>query len=296
MRLTLEALEVLDAIDRKGSFAAAADSLYKVQSKVSYTVRKLEEDIGVPIFIKEGRKSVLTPAGKVLLEQGRALLDAAKTVVENTRQTALGWESSLCIAVDSVLDMSRLYPLLEAFDEIHPEIEISLFEEVLGGSWEAVMEGKASLIIGAPEIPINSQGLEIKHVGDVNWVFAVSKHHPLAKKTILTEADIQQYRAVIVRDSSKHLPPLSRRVFDKQAQIIVPTVEAKIQAQVAGRGIGFLPEFRIQNFLKRGDLVKVAFNEAVGSSPLHIAWKKNNNGKALKWFADKLTADFSGFL
>ena len=66
--LTLEALEVIDAIDKQGSFAAAADSLFRVQSKVSYTVRKLEEDIGVTLFEKVGRRAVLTPAGKVLLE------------------------------------------------------------------------------------------------------------------------------------------------------------------------------------------------------------------------------------
>lgn len=291
MRLTLESLEVLDAIDRKGSFAAAADSLYKVQSKVSYTVRKLEEDIGVRLFYKEGRRSVLTPAGRVLLEQGRELLQAAESIVENTRQTASGWESSLSIAVDSVLDSSRLYPLLEEFDRLNPTIEINLYEEVLGGSWEAVSEGKANLVIGAPEVPINHQGLEIARIGEVEWVFAVSKGHPLARKNILTEADIQPYRAVVVRDSSKHLPPLTRRVFYKQAHVIVPTVADKIQAQIAGVGVGFLPELRIQHFLESGELIKLEVDDAVGSSsfsPLHIAWKKANHGKALKWFCDKL--------
>ena len=71
--ITLDALEVLDAIDRKGSFAAAANELYRVPSAVSYTIQKLEQDLAVTLFRKEGRKSVLTEAGKVLLEQGRTL-------------------------------------------------------------------------------------------------------------------------------------------------------------------------------------------------------------------------------
>lgn len=59
--VTLEALEVLDAIDRKGSFAAAANALYRVPSAISYNVQKLEQDLGVVLFKREGRRSLLTP-------------------------------------------------------------------------------------------------------------------------------------------------------------------------------------------------------------------------------------------
>ena len=59
---------MLDAIDRKGSFAAAAAALYRVPSAVTYTVQKLEDDLGLPVFRREGRRSVLTPAGRVLLD------------------------------------------------------------------------------------------------------------------------------------------------------------------------------------------------------------------------------------
>ena len=76
-RLTLDALEVIDAIDRKGSYAAAAAVLNRVPSAVSYTVQKLEQDLGVTLFRKEGRRAVLTAAGKHLVEQGRHLLSAA---------------------------------------------------------------------------------------------------------------------------------------------------------------------------------------------------------------------------
>ena len=58
--LSLEAFEVLDAIDRRGSFAAAADSLYRVPSAVSYTVQKLEQDLGVVLFKKVEQVPTLT--------------------------------------------------------------------------------------------------------------------------------------------------------------------------------------------------------------------------------------------
>ena len=81
--LSLDALEVLDAIERKGSFAAAANALYRVPSAITYSVQKLEEDLGVVLFRREGRRSILTPAGTVLLEQGRELLAAAERLTEN---------------------------------------------------------------------------------------------------------------------------------------------------------------------------------------------------------------------
>lgn len=290
-KLTLEALEVLDAIDRKGSYAAAAASLYKVQSKVSYTVNKLEEDIGVPLFKKQGRKSVLTPAGRVLLEQGRELLEAAERLVENTRQVGRGWGSCLNIAVDSILELSILYPLLDQFYDLQPDVEINLYEEVLGGSWEAVIEGRADIVVGAPEPPLNTNGLQIEKLSDVEWLFVAAGNHPLTSvKQPLTEQVIRQHRAVVVRDSSRQLPPLTRRVFDQQARLVVPTLQQKINAQLIGMGVGFLPKFRIETYLKSGKLVALQLLEAESVSPLHIAWKKGNNGKALCWFAERLPA------
>ncbi len=133
-RITLESLEVLDAIDRKGSFAAAAASLYRVPSKVTYTVNKLEEDLGVTLFRKEGRRSVLTPAGRLLLDQGRDILEAADRLVENTRQLDRGWESRLRIALDTVFGFDLLAESIHEFCNLQPGTEIDVREEVLGGS------------------------------------------------------------------------------------------------------------------------------------------------------------------
>jgi DNA-binding transcriptional LysR family regulator len=75
LKLSLDAIEIIDAIDRGGSFAAAAEALHKVPSTISYTVAKLEEQLGFPLFLRRGaRASRLTPAGSELLNEGRWLL------------------------------------------------------------------------------------------------------------------------------------------------------------------------------------------------------------------------------
>ena len=76
-KLSLEALQVLDAIDRKGSFAAAAEDLHRVPSAVTYSVRQLEQSLGIELFDRRGHRAVLTDAGTELLSHGRELLKAA---------------------------------------------------------------------------------------------------------------------------------------------------------------------------------------------------------------------------
>ncbi|WP_254774323.1 LysR family transcriptional regulator [Marinobacter sp. AC-23] len=86
--ITIDALKVLDAIDRKGSFAGAASVLFRVPSAISYTVHKLEEDLNVTLFDRSGHRAILTPAGHYLLEEGRTLLEAAENLAHSTRQVA----------------------------------------------------------------------------------------------------------------------------------------------------------------------------------------------------------------
>jgi DNA-binding transcriptional LysR family regulator len=293
--ITLEGLEVLDAIDRKGSFAAAAASLYRVPSKITYTVNRMEEDLGVTLFRRQGRRSVLTPAGRLLLEQGREILDATARLVESTRQRDRGWESRLRIALDSVLDLDYLLPHLAAFNEMRPDTEIDLSQEVLGGTWEAIQLGRVDLAIGAPEESVDRTGLMVRPLMDVTWVFAVAPNHPLANhEGPLSEEERVRHRAVVVKDSSRERPALTLRVFEKQQRLIVPTINHKIAAQRAGLGAGFLPRHRVEDLLTSGELIALETEAPFPPSRLHVAWRSGNKGKALRWFVDRFTGSPRG--
>src|SRR6187200_2284514 len=117
MRLTIESIQVLDAIDRKGSFSAAAGELHRVPSAITYSVRQLEEALGVELFDRRGHRAVLTEAGRELLREGRKLLEAAADLECRVQQVARGWESELRIAVDTVIGVERLLRLLGEFYE-----------------------------------------------------------------------------------------------------------------------------------------------------------------------------------
>src|SRR5690349_6988517 len=145
MRLSLEALQVLDAIDRKGSFAAAADELHRVPSAITYSVRQLEEGLGVTLFDRRGQRAVLTDAGRELLGEGRRLLRAAADLECRVQQVAKGWESELRLAVDTVIGLDKLYGLFGEFYAQGTGTRLRVCHEVLGGTWDALESGRADL-------------------------------------------------------------------------------------------------------------------------------------------------------
>jgi len=288
--ITLDALEVLDAIDRKGSFAAAANELFRVPSAISYTVQKLEQDLDVVLFRKEGRRAVLTQAGLVLLEQGREILDATQRLALAAKKTHSGWEPVFNIAIDSILDFDFIYPLIAKFYEVLPDIEINIFEEVLGGAQEAISSNRADLVIGVGPVSTPNQGIKYQKIRQIEWVFTVAPDHELVHAPLpLSRQQIEQHRFIVVRDSSRNQAPQSHRVFSKRPVLSVPSVAEKIKALRSGLGIGFLPAHRIQPLLGQGLLIALPVEDAAPIETSHMAWKTTNKGKVLHWFIEQLS-------
>lgn len=289
--ISLDALEVLDAIARKGSFAAAANELYRVPSAITYTVQKLEQDLDVILFVKEGRKAVLTQTGNVLLEQGRELLAASERLAITVKKTHSGFEPVFNIAIDSLFSFEFIYPLIAEFYQLMPDIEINLYEEVLGGTLEAINTQRADLVVGTSSELLPNTGIKFQKIAEIDWVFAAAPKHELANATLpLTRQLIEQQRFIVVRDTARNQAPLSRRVFSKRPVLSVPTIAEKIQALCAGLGVGFLPAHRIQTQINQGQLMILPINETCPPEASYLAWKASNKGKVLRWFVNRLSS------
>lgn len=288
--ITLDALEVLDAIDRKGSFAAAANELFRVPSAISYTVQKLEQDLDVALFRKEGRKAVLTQTGKVLLEQGREILEAAERLGVAAKKTHSGWEPVFNIAIDSILSFDFIYPLIAKFYEVLPDIEINIYEEVLGGAQEALTSDRVDLVIGAGTELTPNHGIKCQNILQIEWIFAVAPGHELSLAALpLSQQRIAQHRFIVVRDSSRNQAPQTHRLFSKRPVLSVPSITEKIQALCLGLGVGFLPAHRIRDALEQGLLIALPVENAIPTETIGIAWKTANKGKVLHWFIEQLS-------
>ncbi len=289
MKLSLEAIETLDAIARHGSFAAAAKALHRVPSALTYTIRKLEQDLDVLLFDRRGHRAVLTEAGRELLREGRHLLSAAGDLECRVRQVAKGWEAELVIAVNDILPLAPLYDLLKAYYVEHGETRIRVVTEVLTGCWDALADGRADLVLGASGDAPAGGGHAGEALGEMAFVFAVAAGHPLATvPDPLPRALRAQHRAVVVADSSRRLPARTVGLLSGQETLTVPDIREKLAAQVAGLGIGFLPEYLAGPEIEAGRLVAKRVEEGKAVEPLQLAWRSAHRGKALNWFRDRL--------
>ncbi len=284
--ITLDALRVLDAIDRKGSFGAAAEALFRVPSALSYTVQKLESDLGISLFDRSKQRAQLTAAGRLLLEQGRQLLQSASAIEEAVQQLESGWETQLRIAVDTVLPLAPLLQQINAFNLLDKRVAITIGEEVLGGTWDALIAERCDLALGASgDLP---KGIfEYRLMGEVEFVFAVAREHPLClHKGPVDAAAISAFPTVIIADSSLSAPGRSSGLLESRQIIRVANAAAKIQAQMMGVGVGFLPLHLIHTEIASGDLIVLDCSVPRPNIPLYMAWRKGNKGKALEWFAE----------
>ena len=289
IKITLDSLIVLDAIARKGSFAAAADELHRVPSAVSYTVQKLEQDLDTKIFDRSGHRAVLTSSGKELLEQGRHLLVAAQEIEARVKRVAKGWETELRIGIDSLIPLENLFPLLERFYETNCGTRLRVYKEVLAGTWEALINNRVDLVIGASgDSPFTSKYSQYP-LGSIEMVFAVAPQHPLAlAHEPISKKTIQQHRAIAVADSSRQMAPRTAELLSGQDVLTVPDMDAKVKAHCRGLGVGTLPKSIAELEQRNGRLVIKQCEGDTVKPTLSIAWPTDNQGKALLWFVNEL--------
>jgi len=201
LRLSLDALQVIDAIDRGGSFAAAAKELHRVPSTVSYSVSKLEDDLGVQVFARSGPKVMLTAAGRALLLEGRHLLRAAQELEHKVRRVASGWETEFSIGMDLLFSPILIAAEIKDFYEVADTTRLRMVTEALSGTWEALLDRRVDLLIGAAGEGPSGGGYIAKPMGTMRFVFAVAPSHPLAEVTRpLGKSELNAYRVISVAD------------------------------------------------------------------------------------------------
>jgi DNA-binding transcriptional LysR family regulator len=292
MKISIEALLALDAIDRKGSFAAAAHELHRVPSALTYTVQKLEEDLDALIFDRRGHRAKLTAAGRELLTEGRHILKAAGALEARVKRVATGWEAQLRIAYDDIIPARAILTLAQDFYRQQCGTRLRITAEVFGGCWDALVTDRADLIIGAPGDGPAGGGYTTRTMGAVEWLFTVAPGHPLAAAPEpLSPETLLAHRAIVVADSSRNLPPRDAGLLTGQETLTVHNVAAKLLAQQMGAGVGHLPRGLAENETAAGRLIIKQTSEGRASSPLYLAWRsahKSREGKAQAWWTKQV--------
>jgi len=288
--LTPDALALLQGVARSGSFAAAARELGLVPSAVTYRIRQIEDALDVLLFDRSSRRAQLTEAGAELLREGDRLLLEIDAVANRVKRVATGWESQLTIAVDTVISWPTMMELAEAFFALAPATRLRLRDESLSGTLEALTSGQADLALGVALDPGTSAGIQSNVLGEVGFVYAVAPHHPLAAmQGVLKDDLVQKHRAIAVADSVQRGTALTRGLLAGQDVLTVPTMRAKLDAQLRGLGGGFVPEPMARPYVESGRLVVKEVQRSARLVRLTYAWRSSDSaGRALQWWLGQL--------
>lgn len=255
-RISLEQWRTLLAVVDAGGYAQAADALHKSQSAVTYAVQKMESLLQVKIFEVIGRKAHLTPTGEVLYRRAKALLEEAGALEHAAGTLAAGWEPELKLAVEVIFPTWLLLESLSRFAAQSSQTRIELYETVLSGTEEALLQRKVDLAIGSTIPP----GFAGDPIMTVRFIAAAHPDHPLHRLgRELTLQDLRKHRHLVIRDSGSQ-----RRGGTWLGAEQVWTVSQKatsIHAATMGLGFAWFPEDTVRRELDGGALKALPLRE-----------------------------------
>jgi DNA-binding transcriptional LysR family regulator len=266
-KTSLEQWAVLAAVVDAGGFAQAALALNRSQSAVSYAVSRLQESLALPLLVVEGRKSVLTPHGRTLLNRARSLLKDLDTLEQLARSLKQGWEPELTLVVDAAFPRPLLLGIIAELQRSCPSTQIQLADVVLSGAEEAITAGTADVVVTSRVPP----GFLGDWLLDVRFVAVARPDHALFDlNRELTLDDLVRHVQAVVRDSGV-AHPRDEGWLGAERRFTVSSMEASLATILGGLAYAWLPEHLLAESLRNGTLKRLPL--AAGGSrnvSLHI--------------------------
>ena len=255
-RISLEQWRCLLAVVDSGGYAQAAAALHKSQSAVTYGVQKLEALLGVKAFEIHGRKAQLTASGAVLYRRAKALLDEASALEGAAGKLAAGWEPELRLAVEIVFPTWLLLECFAQFGAEQPQVRLELYESVLGGTEEALLQRRVDLAIGS-RIPPGFAGDPLMRLRFVAMAHPQHPLHRLGRE--LTLHDLRKHRHLVIRDTGSQRR--SGSWLGAEQSWTVSQKATSIHAASTGQGFAWFPEDTVREELARGELKALPLRE-----------------------------------
>lgn len=253
MDTTLDAWEILQTVVQLGGFAPAAEKLNRSQSTISYAIGRLQVQLGVRLFEIQGRKAQLTEVGRVLLADAEPHLAGFHQLEQRARLMASGGASEVRLSVDSIFPDDRLFASLAAFSQQFPHVKPKLRQGTFLSADSEFSLYNAQLCVTG----LMSREMFVKPILVIGMIAVVRRDHPLlAISRKLSRSDLMQHILVTIEGTaSGNLKQQPR--LPAQRVLPVGTIESAIAAIRSGLCFGWLPKYRIQPEVDRGDFVEL---------------------------------------
>ena len=284
MFISEEVLRIVHLVAKYQSITTAAEQLNKVPSAISYTVKKLEESLGIELFVRKGRYLELTASGEYFIQHSVTILHDIDALKRNTTLIYTGVEQELTVAVNNIIPRGAIVQFIVEFERTFPGTQLTVNTEVYNGCWDALYNKRADLVIGAPHAVPSSDGIISEPAGQLEWDFVVGPQHSLAAQIQpLENRQLRQYPAVCIRDTAVHFIPQQAWLLEGQKALFVPDFATAVELIEQNVGIGYIPHHLAKTRLNSGSLVKKPMQEHKHATRLFNATRSEGLGEAARW-------------
>lgn len=252
-------LEIIRAVDQHGSLTAAAEELHLTQSALSHTIRKLETQLNVVIWHREGRSLRPTQAGEYLLAVANRLLPQLVHAEERLRQFAQGERGQLRIGMECHPCYQWLLKIVSPYLAAWPAVDVDVKQKFQFGGIGALFGHEIDMLV-TPD-PLYKPGLRFEPVFDYEQVLVVGPQHPLRQAAYVQPKQLS--------DETLITYPVTIERLDIYAQFLMPagispkrhkpieTTDIMLQMVASGRGVAALPRWLVEEYAAKLDISAV---------------------------------------
>ena len=282
-------LRVIQAVEEKGSLTAAANSLCVTQSALSHTIRKLEDNLGTAVWLREGRRLQLTQAGQYLLNISNRVLPLMSHAEEKLKQIAQGERGTLRIGMECHPCYQWLLKIVSPFLDTWPDVDVDVKQKFQFGGIGALLDYEIDLLV-TPD-PFNKSGLCFQPVFDYEQVLVVPTSHTLASSEYAVADDLN--------DQVLLTYPVATDRLDIYTQFLSPagvvpkqhktseTTDIMLQMVACNRGVAALPRWLAEEYCKKLPLSVVRLGKKGIAKQIYLGTRESDqNVEYLNAFID----------
>ena len=241
-------LEIIRAVEQYGSLTAAAEELNLTQSALSHTIRKLESQLGIAIWYREGRSLRPTQAGEYLQAVASRLLPQLAFAEDRLKQFAKGERGTLRIGMECHPCYQWLLKIVSPYLAQWPSVEVDVKQKFQFGGIGALFGYEIDMLV-TPD-PLHKQGLVFEPVFDYEQVLVVGAQHRLRNKPFARPEDITNEILITYPVATDRLDIYTQFLIpagiSPRSQKIIETTDIMLQMVASGRGVAALPRWLVE--------------------------------------------------
>src|SRR2546421_12651769 len=273
--MDINQLEVFLGVANEKSFSRAAEALHRTQPAVSQAIRRLENELGEPLFDRSSKDDTLTAAGRVLFDFSQQMLNLRQHAHSAIRELRDLHRGKLSLGANEYTVMSLL-PLIPIFRARHPHIKIEV-KRSLASRIPGEIIGR-DVEIGVVSFKPNDPAIKSLTIDVDELALVVAPTHPLARQKIVSVRDLgaeafiahnvpSPYREKVIKKFAQARTPLN-------ISMEMPTLESIKRLMEQGLGIALIPRQAAQIEIERNQLVGLVVREMKFERRLHLIYRK----------------------